>query len=724
MDDVAVIEKILRSMTAKYDYVVCSIEESNDLDALTIDELQSSLLVHEQRMKAHVVEEHALKVTFEESSGERGRGRGGFRGRGRGGGRRNFDKSTIECYNCHQLGHFQYECPKKETEAKANYAEGNEEILLMAYVGEKEAVKEELWFLDSGCSNHMCGKREFFSDFDGDFREKVKLGDNSSMDVMGKGKVRMLVNGFVQIITGVFYVLGLQNSLISIGQLAEKGLEILIQRGSCKVYHPEKGLIMEVTMSSNRMFKLFAQTQPKEEACFHSFMEDPARLWHCRYGHLSFSGLKILQQKEMVRGLPCLDTSSRVCEDCLVGKQQRDPFPRESTWRASQILELVHADICGPISPMSNSNRRKYKSRIEKESGSTIKCLRTDRGGEFTSLEFTNFCSENGIRRQLTAAYTPQQNGVAERKNRTIMNMVRSMLSGKKVPKTFWPEAVNWTVHVLNRSPTLAVKNKTPEEAWSGFKPAVDHFRVFGCVSHVHVSDCKRTKLDDKSVRCVLLGVSEESKAYRLYNPVSQKIIISRDVVFEEDNSWEWDKIHEEVILADLDWTDNNKEQDANARNGDDAGTEGFNGTDEGNLSNSSDSGEVPSVPSLESHEPRQRKQPSWMEDYVSGEGLSEEEDMAYLAMFAANDPVLFEEAVKDAKWKVAMDVEIEAIKKNDTWELTDLPIGAKKVGVKWVYKTKLNENGEVEKYKARLVAKGYTQKHGVDYTEVFAPVA
>lgn len=234
LDDVAVIEKILRSMTAKYDYVVCSIEESNDLDALTIDELQSSLLVHEQRMKAHVVEEHALKVTFGESSGERGRGRGGFRGRGRGGGRRNFDKSTIECYNCHQLGHFQYECPKKETEAKANYAEGNEEILLMAYVGEKEAVKEELWFLDSGCSNHMCGKREFFSDFDGDFREKVKLGDNSSMDVMGKGKVRILVNGFVQIITGVFYVPGLQNSLISIGQLAEKGLEILIQRGSCK----------------------------------------------------------------------------------------------------------------------------------------------------------------------------------------------------------------------------------------------------------------------------------------------------------------------------------------------------------------------------------------------------------------------------------------------------------------------------------------------------------
>ena len=133
--------------------------------------------------------------------------------------------------------------------------------------------------------------------------------------------------------------------------------------------------------------------------------------------------------------------------------------------------------------------------------------LRTDRGGEFTSQEFINFCDVNGIRRQLTTAYTPQQNGVTERKNRTIMNMVRSMISEKQLPKNFWPEAVNWTVHVLNRSPTVAVKNKTPEEAWSGVKPSVEHFRVFGCVSHVHVPDSKRTKLDDKSLSCVLLGV-------------------------------------------------------------------------------------------------------------------------------------------------------------------------------------------------------------------------
>ena len=133
----------------------------------------------------------------------------------------------------------------------------------------------------------------------------------------------------------------------------------------------------------------------------------------------------------------------------------------------------------------------------------------TDRGGEFISHEFNVFCKANGISRQLTAAYTPQQNGVAERKNRTIMNMVRSMLSEKQVPKNFWLEAANWTVHVLNRSPTLAEKDMTPEEAWSGVKPNVDYFRVFGCIGHVHVSNNKRKKLDDKSFQCVLLRMSE-----------------------------------------------------------------------------------------------------------------------------------------------------------------------------------------------------------------------
>lgn len=299
------------------------------------------------------------------------------------------------------------------------------------------------------------------------------------------------------------------------------------------------------------MFVMLASVEPQTTSCFQTVTEDNTQLWHHIFGHLSFKGLRTLLYKRMVQGLPRLTAPSKVCYDCMVGKH-REIIPKKSLWRASQHLQLIHADICGPIKPESHSNKRylinfindysrktwkyfltekseafgvfkKYRAIVEKESGNPICCLRIDRGGEFTSMEFSQLCSENGIARLLTAAYTPQQNGVAERKNRTVMNMVRCMLSEKKIPKVFWPEAVNWAIHVINQSPTLVVKEKTPEEAWNGNKPCVDYFRVFRCIAYVHTLDARRSKLDDKSVKCVLLGVSEESKAYRLYNPASKK---------------------------------------------------------------------------------------------------------------------------------------------------------------------------------------------------------
>ncbi|GKE90248.1 retrovirus-related pol polyprotein from transposon TNT 1-94, partial [Tanacetum coccineum] len=223
----------------------------------------------------------------------RGRGRGAFRGgRGRGRGRQTFNKAVVECYNCHKLGHFQYECP--DWERKANYVEAEEEepLLLMAYV---EQVKtEEVWFLDSGCSNHMTGNKEWFLELDVSFRQNVKLGNGNRMAVVGKGNVLLQVKGHTQVISDVFYIPELKNNLLSIGQLQEKGLAILIHQGKCKIYHPEKGLIMETDMSGNRMFSLATTTTPKTSSCFQTVSEDESHLWHCRFGHLSYKGLRIL----------------------------------------------------------------------------------------------------------------------------------------------------------------------------------------------------------------------------------------------------------------------------------------------------------------------------------------------------------------------------------------------------------------------------------------------
>jgi len=218
LEDVAVIEKILRSMTHKFDYVVCAIEESNDIDSLSIDVLQSSLLVHEQRMTKYAVEEQALKVTTYEGTTSLGRGRGlgGFRGRGTGKGRGRqllynqgvqFNKASAECYHCHKLGHYQYESPDKEKETKVNFAKTEGEMLLMAYIDKKENSSGDTWYLDSGCSNHMCGNKSLFYDLDETFRETVKLGNNSYMSVMGIGDIKFhMKNNIVQTITSVFYV--------------------------------------------------------------------------------------------------------------------------------------------------------------------------------------------------------------------------------------------------------------------------------------------------------------------------------------------------------------------------------------------------------------------------------------------------------------------------------------------------------------------------------------
>jgi transposase InsO family protein len=173
----------------------------------------------------------------------------------------------------------------------------------------------------------------------------------------------------------------------------------------------------------------------------------------------------------MVISLPNMKEPNEKCSNCLKGKQQKEVITNKSTWRDDDVLELIHSDIYGPINPESNGKNRYFiifiddlsrktwiyflseKSEalvmVENESKHKIKCLRTDRGGEYTSITFNEFCDVNDIRRQLTAAYTPHQNGVSQRKNGTIMNMVRCMLGDRNVPKNFWPEVVNWVVHIL-----------------------------------------------------------------------------------------------------------------------------------------------------------------------------------------------------------------------------------------------------------------------------------
>jgi hypothetical protein len=166
--------------------------------------------------------------------------------------------------------------------------------------------------------------------------------------------------------------------------------------------------------------------------------------------------------------------------------------------------------------------------------------LRTDRGGEFNSNELGEYFSDLGVQRQLMAVYSPQQNGVVERRNQTVVGMARCLLKTRNVPARFWGEAVTTAVYLLNRGTTKSVAGKTPFEAWHGRRPSVQHLRVFGCVAHVKVTRPNLKKLVDRSIPMVLLGYEPGSAAYRVYDPAARKVHVSRDVVFDEDAAWNW----------------------------------------------------------------------------------------------------------------------------------------------------------------------------------------
>ncbi|KAL9437863.1 hypothetical protein AB3S75_023687 [Citrus x aurantiifolia] len=487
-------------MTLKFNYVVCSIKESKDIDELSIDELQGSLLVHEQKFAREDKEEQALKastnnnITAPNRSAYRGRGRGrggrGNRDGGRGrGGRGNFrddedqsdfqnkgrgqnhqfDKSKVEYFRCHKFGHYRSECytklpNDKEKGEKSNFTEKKKVETLLMDVQVNQELESDVWYVDTGCINHMCGSKSLFSSLNEDFRSTMSFGDCSTVEIMGKGDVNIITNnGFVETISNVFYLPDLKSNLLSVGQLQEKGYVITIQNGAGETYDPSRGAVAVVQMNSNKLFPLKINSA---QSCLMVEVKDPSWLWHFHYGHLNFGELKTLQQKNMVISLPEIAIPSQVCEECVVSQQHRSQFPQGKSWRAKNVLVLIHSDICGPIKPSSNRGKKylitfiddytrktwvnflqekseafgifkSFKARVENETRKTIKTLRTDRDGEYYSKAFENFCINHGIRRELTTTYTPQQNGVSERKNRTILNMVRSLLRRGRILKSF-----------------------------------------------------------------------------------------------------------------------------------------------------------------------------------------------------------------------------------------------------------------------------------------------
>ena len=333
-----------------------------------------------------------------------------------------------------------------------------------------------------------------------------------------------------------------------------------------------------------------------------------------------------------------------------------------------------------------------------------MKKLRTDNGGEYTSTEFESYLKKEGIEHQYTIPKTPEQNGVSERMNRTLVEAVRSMLADSTLLHRFWAEALSTAAYLINRSPTKALDGKTPFQAWYGKKPNVYHLRVFGCSAYIHIPKDERKKLNPKAKKCTFLGYGTSRKGYRLYNLKTSRIIHSRDVVFNE-LSRGYEGVKEKQFFQVKHFTEEpetpNPEEDSNeAESDEDSG--------EAEKEDSSD----PTAPRRTST--REIRRPDYYGGYV------------YAATDLQKEPQTVKEALncsEKEQWEAAMQKDMDSIYTNGVWDLVDLPANRTPVGNKWVFKKKTKADGSIEQYKARLVAQGFSQKQGLDYDETFSPV-
>jgi hypothetical protein len=251
------------------------------------------------------------------------------------------------------------------------------------------------------------------------------------------------------------------------------------------------------------------------------------------------------------------------CEPCLKGKQTRSEIPKQSATRADTVLGRIHSDVCGPLPTQSHSGFRYFATfiddksrkvsvvgmreksdlarhlkafvaRVELETGQKVRILRSDGGGEYIGKQVNQFLVEKGITHEITTPDTPQQNGVAERMNRTLLDKVRAILTDATLPDSYWFDALEHAALLRNLSPTRALIDKTPEEAWSGTKPDVSSLRVFGARAFVHIPDKHHDKLGAKSLVCTFLGYAPNRKAYRLVHRATGRFLVLRDVIFDE----------------------------------------------------------------------------------------------------------------------------------------------------------------------------------------------
>ncbi|KAK2437071.1 putative mitochondrial protein [Trifolium repens] len=585
------------------------------------------------------------------------------------------------------------------------------------------------WVIDSGVSDHVTGNKSLFSSLStSGFLPSITSANGSQTRSQGIGTVQILPSLSVD---SVLYIPGCPFNLLSVNRLT-RSLDCIVTFTNSNVTLQDRcsGRTIGVGCESQGLYYLSLTSNTCSAT-------DSSLTIHAQLGHPSLPKLQ-----KLVPSLSKL--SSLHCESCQLGKHTRNHFPDRVNKRASSPFALVHSDVWGPSRTMSTleskyfvtfiddfsrctwiflmKNRselfpifQKFYQEIKTQFGVSIRTLRSDNAREYLSHQFQNFMALNGILHQTSCPHTPQQNGVAERKNRHLIETTRTLLLHGNVPFRFWGDAVLTACYLINRMPSSVLDGNIPHSILFPHSPfhSVPP-RVFGSTCFVHNLSPGLDKLSARSLKCVFLGYHRSQKGYRCYSPTLRRYLVSADVTFFESvpyfepNNLTPEPLQDttpepiqEVTIVPL----------------------------EPCQSVPPDTPPVdrPTSKPLQTYQRRPKPSaptpvPETIED--SPPTPSPSPDPVPQPEPNLPDVIRKGEALSHPEWRQAMIDEMCALQSSGTWELVPLPPGKSLVGCRWLYTVKVGPDGKIDRFKARLVAKGYTQIFGLDYSDTFSPVA
>lgn len=794
-----------------------------DQDKRTLDNLQAHLMRQVYIFKSETSESKALVTNLPKSKGKGNKQSSDEKS--------NPNKSKKSCKYCKKFGHVIEECRKlankkkreasnsikpdqdipegsKSPESGSKPSEPTQVMLVATVIKDSPALNMSnlvegdkiatTWIADTGASFHMTQHMEWIGNYQTfDKPIQIKLGDDRIVEALGKGSVATTIG----VLCPVFYLPDIGENLFSVTACARNHKVYALSTDKDIIFMKDQEEILRGQMTSSGIYQInLTVVIPQYTAALSSSLID----WHEKLGHISFDKIKSMSKNGIVSGLKITNFNTSKCESCALSKTHRSSHPTRTTPKSTVPGEVLHMDTVGPIEPSLGgakyfvvikdeySSFKKLifvesKSEIPKkimklinqvkiETGNNTLKVVSDQGTEFKNHQLESFFNDKGITQVMSNVYTPEQNGLVERENRTIIESARALRICSKLPLSFWAEAVNTATYTLNRVSNSRNPNSTPFELWLGRKPSLSNLRKFGELAMVRVRGS--SKFEAKAEPMIFVGYSNIYNTFRFINPKNDGLIISCDVTFMDvmyhtgthpvtsqsntsTHELEWSKfessfekpsqsisssssphispiksvtdhVQDESIvpkstnsssISDLD----NSLQESREESIYDVPSELINLSDQQDKPGSNDQNtsqylspcrslppESPDEERIQSLRPRTNK-PNYMPWKLN---LSTAE--------AENDPNSFEEAMsrpdKDL-WLKAMDEEIDSLHNNHVWNLVPRPKGTNIVTNGWVLRIKRKPNGEIERYRARLVARGFSQIHGLDYSLTYAPV-